>query len=308
MSEKNIKRVLVTGANGLLGQKMVKKFSSNNEFDVVATATGEQLHDSSVSCRYQQLDISDRKAVKEIVRQFSPDLIINCAAMTHVDKCESEKELCHRINTDGVQFLAESCKPNNIRFIHFSTDYVFDGVNGPYNEESKVNPLSYYGKSKLAGENAIIATGIDFIIFRTMVVYGVGIKTKANFASWLVNELKQNRPVNIVTDQIGNVTLVDELAEATMIATNKNIKGIYHAAGKDLVSRYDFAVLLAQVFNFDTQLIHPITTDSLKQLAPRPLNSGLITIKVETELGYHFSTTKEGLVRFKQQMKTQNLI
>lgn len=304
MIRSKFQRILVMGANGLLGQKMVRKFSSVGDYDVLATAKGSKLEDSTVSCGFISLDISDRKAVKEIVRDFEPDLIINCAAMTNVDKCEAEKELCWQINSDGVLHLAEASKPNKIRLIHFSTDYVFDGKNGPYREDAKVNPLSYYGKSKLAGENAIIASGIDYVIFRTMVVYGLGINTKANFATWLVNELKANRPVNIVTDQVGNATLVDELAEAAFLASKKSVSGIYNAAGKDILSRYDFAVQLANVFNLDTKLINPIVTQSLKQPAPRPLNSGLIIFKAETELGYKFSTAEEGLIRFKQQLKT----
>lgn len=304
MIRSKFQRVLVTGANGLLGQKVVRKFSAHRDYDILATAKGQQLEDHSVSCGYISLDISDRKAVKEIVRDFEPDLIINCAAMTNVDKCETEKELCWQINADGVQYLAEACKPNKIRLIHFSTDYVFDGKNGPYREDAKVNPLSYYGKSKLAAENSIIASGIDYVIFRTMVVYGLGINTKNNFATWLVSELKANKPVNIVTDQIGNATLVDELAEVSFLASKKQINGIYNAAGKDIISRYDFAVLLAKVFNFDSKLITPIVTQSLNQPAPRPLNSGLIVFKTETELGYKFSSTEEGLIRFKQQMKS----
>lgn len=303
MAKSKYQRILVTGANGLLGQKVVHAFSSQEDFDVMATAKGPKLEDNTASCGYISLDISSRKAVKEIVRDFEPDLIVNCAAMTHVDKCEIEKEACWQINVDGVQHLAESCKPNNIRLIHFSTDYVFDGKNGPYREDAKVNPLSYYGKSKLAGENAIIATGIDFVIFRTMVVYGLGINTKANFATWLVNELKEGKKVNIVTDQIGNATLVDDLAQATFQSAKKSLKGIYNAAGSDIMSRFDFAVLLAKVFNYDAKLITPILTKSLNQPAPRPLNSGLIVLKAESEMGFKFSSTEEGLLRFKQQLK-----
>ncbi|MBN8705939.1 MAG: dTDP-4-dehydrorhamnose reductase [Bacteroidetes bacterium] len=301
-------RILVTGANGLLGQKVIQLFSRDSRFDVLATAKGETLLLDDVSCGYSSLDITDRKAVRELVKNFEPDAIINCAAMTHVDKCETEKEACWKINVDGVRHLAEISKALDIKLVHVSTDYVFDGKNGPYREDARVNPISYYGKSKLASENETLASGPDFLIFRTMVVYGLGTGTKSNFAIWLVQQLKDNKPVNIVTDQIGNSTLVEDLAEAIYHGVIKNVHGIYNAAGSDIGSRFDFAVKLAEVFGYNKKLISPVLTASLNQPAPRPLNSGLIILKAEAELGMKFSTTEEGLIRFRQQLKQAGLI
>lgn len=302
------KRILITGANGLLGQKVTALFASNPDYDVMATHKSESLHLKTVSCGFSFLDITDRKSVHEVVRNFEPDVIINCAAMTHVDKCETDRESCWKINVDGVRYLAEMSKSLGIRLVHVSTDYVFDGRQGPYTEEQRVNPLSYYGKSKLASENEVLSAGIAHIIFRTMVVYGYGIGTKSNFALWLVNELKSGRPVRIVTDQIGNSTLVDDLAEAIYRGVERSVNGIYNAAGRDIGSRFDFALELADVFGYDRSLISPVVTSDLNQPAPRPLNSGLIVLKAESELGMKFSTTREGLIRLKQQLQIAGLV
>lgn len=296
------RKILITGANGLLGQKVTGLFLTDTRFEILATAKGAQLNREDLVCRYQELDITDRKAVRAVVADFQPEVIINCAAMTHVDKCETEREACQSINVDGVRNLAESAKARDIKLVHISTDYVFDGKNGPYLETDRVNPISYYGKSKLASENECIASGPGHLIFRTMVVYGLGTGTKSNFALWLVQMLKEKKPVTIVTDQTGNATLVEDLAEAVYRGVLKNKSGIFNAAGSDLCSRFDFAVKLAGHFGFDPFLITPILTASLNQPAPRPLNSGLIVTKAEKELGMRFSTTDEGLIRFRQQL------
>lgn len=297
------KRILVTGGNGLLGQKVNQLFSRYQEMDVLTTAKATELADPSVSVGFHKLDITDRKAVVEIVKNFEPDIIINCAAMTHVDKCETDRQLCWSINVDGVKHLSDAARITDSKLIHISTDYIFDGKGGPYREDAKVNPISYYGKSKLASENIIISSGVDHVIFRTMVVFGVGKKVKANFATWLEQELRLEKKVSIVTDQIGNATLADELAEAIYISVKKNISGIYHAAGRDILSRYDFAVRLAHFFGYNSNLITPILTKDLNQPAPRPLHSGLLVLKAETDLGMKFSTLEQAFTQFKLQLK-----
>lgn len=296
-------KVLLTGANGLLGQAVISIFSRESDFDVVATSVEPELYVEAGNYRYEQLDITVKENVKKAVKKHNPDVIVNCAAFTDVDKCETERELCWKLNVDAVKNLIISSRISDSKVIHISTDYIFDGKNGPYTEDSTPNPVSFYGRSKLASENALTTSGIDYVILRTIVLYGIGNKVKSNFALWLINNLSMNKPVNIVTDQIGNTTVSDDLAYAILKCSEQDAYGIYNIAGKDIISRLDFTYNLCDVFGFEKSLVTPILTSDLNQPAPRPLKSGLITLKAETELGFKPMDSKEGLQLLKHQMR-----
>jgi dTDP-4-dehydrorhamnose reductase len=201
-----------------------------------------------------------------------------------------------------VENLVNSAKLVGAKVIHVSTDYVFDGKCGPYDEQARPNPLSYYGRTKLASENILLTSGIPYITMRTMVLYGVGYGVNLNFALWLIRELTEGRPVRVVDDQIANPTLADDLAFAIIKAIELERTGLYHIAGSDLVSRYDFALSLADVFDLNKKLITPIKTSSLKQPAPRPLKSGFITLKAQTDLDIKMSDVRHGLTVLKNQL------
>ena len=296
------KRVLVVGSNGLLGQK-ITEFLVRGSAHKVTLCSIEAAPDVQLqSAPYLQLDITSKKDVKRVVHSVEPDVIVNCAAMTNVDACETERELAWKLNAEGVEHLIEAARKNNSRIFHISTDYIFDGKSGPYDELSRPEPLSYYGKTKLASENALMVSGLDYFIARTMILYGTGVNVKPNFALWLIKNLEKNLPVRIVDDQLGNATLVDDLAHGLLSAIELEKSGIYHIAGRDIISRFEFAVRLAKVFGFEPDLIVPIKTSQLNQPAPRPMKSGLITLKAEVELGYRPSTTEQGLVVLKSQL------
>jgi dTDP-4-dehydrorhamnose reductase len=171
--------------------------------------------------------------------------------------------------------------------------------NGPYDENAIPNPINYYGRTKLASENEIKIGGIRFAILRTNVLYGVGKNVKSNFALWLYNKLSSGEKIKVVTDQIGNPTYVDDLAFAILKVVEFDKEGIYNVGGKDFVSRYDFALKLAEIFSFDHELIIPVKTSELNQVAPRPLKSGLITLKAEAELGLKPYGVEDGIRQFK---------
>jgi dTDP-4-dehydrorhamnose reductase len=291
----NEKRILVIGCNGLLGQKVTEFLIRGSAHKVVTSSIETAPVLQLQSAGYEQVDITSKKDVKRLVHTVEPDVIVNCAAFTNVDACETERELAWKINVGGVEHLIEVARRNNARIVHISTDYIFDGKSGPYDELSRPEPLSYYGKSKLASENALMTSGLDFVIARTIVLYGTGINVKANFALWLVDNLSRNSAVRIVDDQFSNPTLVDDLAQGILNAIELGRTGIYNLAGRDIVSRYDFALELARVFSYDPKLILPIKSAQFKQAAPRPMNSGLITLKAEVELGYRPSTVEQGL-------------
>ncbi len=296
-------KVLLTGANGLLGQAVISIFSRESDFDVIATSVEPELYVEAGNYRYEQLDVTVKENVKKAVKKHNPDVIVNCAAFTDVDKCETERELCWKLNVDAVKNLIISSRISDSKVIHISTDYIFDGKNGPYTEDSTPNPVSFYGRSKLASENALTTSGIDYVILRTIVLYGIGNKVKSNFALWLINNLSMNKPVNIVTDQIGNTTVSDDLAYGILKCAEQDAYGIYNIAGKDIISRLDFTYNLCDIFGFDKSLVTSILTSDLNQPAPRPLKSGLITLKAETELGFKPMDSKEGLQLLKYQMR-----
>jgi len=294
-------KVLLTGSNGLLGQAVTSIFSRESDIELIQTSAEEKSY-LDYGYPYKTLDITVKEDVKKIIEFYEPEIIINCAAFTNVDKCETERELSWKINVDGVKNLIIAARRSDSKIIHFSTDYIFDGKNGPYSEVSIPNPISFYGREKLASENSIVTSDIKYTIIRTLVLYGIGNNVKPNFALWMLEELRNNRPVNIVTDQISNVTMIDDLAFGTLKIAEKGCTGIYNIAGSDILSRFDFAMKMCEVFKLNKELVSPITTASLNQPAPRPLKSGLITLKMESELGFRTMDSLEGLRLLKVQL------
>ncbi len=298
----NNNTILVTGSNGLLGQAVTSVFTRESNLNLVLSSVEDKsLADSNY--KYIQLDITKKDDVKKAVGSVKPSVILNCAAFTNVDACETERELCWKLNVDAVKNLIISARPHGIKLVHISTDYIFDGKSGPYTEEDTPNPVSFYGKSKLAAENAIFASGIEHAVVRTMVLYGVGKNIKPNFAQWLVNKLSAKEKINIVDDQIGNSTIADNLAFGLLKVIEENKSGIFNIAGKDIESRLQFTLKLCDVFGFDKSLINKIATASLNQPAPRPLNSGLVTLKAQTQLQFRPFETKDALELFKYLLK-----
>ena len=168
----NNKKILVVGSNGLLGQKLCEIIVRGGAYNLTIASIEEKPLRQVVGAQYIRVDITNKKDVKSLVSTCHPDVIINAAAMTNVDACETERELCWRINVDGVENLVDAAKKSNTKVVHISTDYIFDGKNGPYAEDDRPEPLSYYGKSKLASENLLRTSGVPFLIARTMVLYG----------------------------------------------------------------------------------------------------------------------------------------
>lgn len=296
------KKVLVVGSNGLLGQKMTELLLRGSPHSVILSSVEARPAVSYQSAEYLHLDITSRKDVRQAFAATEPDVVINCAAMTSVDVCETEREAAWKTNVGGVENLAESARSHGTTIIHVSTDYVFDGKSGPYSEEDRPNPLSYYGKSKLASENVLRTAGIPYLIARTMVLYGFAPGVKPNFVLWLLQCLEQETRVRIVDDQVGNPTFVDDLAYGLLRAIELGRTGVYHLAGRELVTRYEFALRVARAFGYDPGLIAPIKTASLRQPAPRPLKSGLLTLKAEVELGYRPLSIEESLTVLRNQL------
>jgi len=285
----------------LLGQKTTELFRHETSHEVILTDLHENAFESR-SFDYFPMDITKKEEVKEAVKKYLPDIIINTAAYTNVDGCETDRETSWKVNVDAVKNFIIASRINSSKIIHISTDYVFDGKSGNYSESSKPNPLSYYGKSKLASENALITSGIDFAIIRTMIIYGTGKNLRPNFAVWLINMLSEKNRVTIVDDQFGMPTMVDDLGWSLVKLVELDRSGIYHICGSEYCSRYEFAVKLAGVFGLNENLIMPIKTSDLNQAAARPMNSSFILLKAETDLGIKPLNVTEGLNLLKVQL------
>lgn len=281
-------RVLVTGANGLLGQQLVRQLSDMPDYDVLATARENTLRDPEVSCGYTPLDITEPADVRRVFLDFAPGVVVNCAAMTEVDRCEDEREACWRVNVDAVEHLAKACKSLGSRLVHVSTDFVFDGAGGPYAEEDRPHPVNFYGRSKLASENVVRQLGLQrWSIIRTVLVYGTGVALgRPNIALWVLDRLSAGHAIQVVTDQIRSPTYAPDLAAGIERIIRRRRDGVYHLSGREILSVYDFARRLAEAFGLDASLIGRTDQSRFRQRAQRPLRTGFVILKAETELGY----------------------
>ena len=285
------KRILVIGSNGMLGQRITEFYNKSDKVELMCVSAEENSFIPEV--QYKQLDISQKDQVKQIILNFFPDVIINTAAFTSVDKSETERETAWKINVGGVENIALYSWTIDAHLIHFSTDYIFDGKNGPYTEDDKPNPIGYYGRTKLASENSIRVSGTRYTIVRSNVLYGPSKYGRPDFVKWVINSLQNGEGIRIVTDQIGNPTYIDDLVDAVNKIVEFKIEGVYNIGGREMISRFDFTLRIAKYFNLDEKLIVPILTKELNQPAARPLKSGLITIKAETEIGFKPHTIEE---------------
>jgi dTDP-4-dehydrorhamnose reductase len=299
-----MKRILICGANGLLGQRLTMLLSAQTEYEVLSTSHHRTFVFNHQLFDYTQLDITKKSDVKSLLSSFHPTVIINAAGATNVDWCEQHRDEAWKVNVVGVENLIEAARRVGAHLIHISTDYVFDGKRGPYSEEDTPSPLSYYGKSKLASENSLRIANIPYTIIRTIVLYGNGVGVKENFPLWVLKNLRSHATIRCADDQISNPTHINDLTYAVIKAYELNRNGVYHVCGAERISRYDFAVRTAEVFGLDPGLIQKVQTSDLHQVAQRPLVTGFITLKAETELGLKPMDTTQGLTLLRRDLQT----
>ncbi|HET6245841.1 MAG: NAD(P)-dependent oxidoreductase [Bacteroidetes bacterium] len=308
------KKIIITGSNGLLGQKLVHILKTRMEFEVIATSKGENRIQDKSGYVYETLDITDKKQVEVLFRKHMPDTVINTAAMTNVDVCETDKEDCVALNISAVknmvQTLEDLAKELNVKnaetphFIHLSTDFIFDGEHGPYKEEDEPNPLSYYGWSKLESEKAVKNSSLKWCILRTIIVYGTGDEmSRSNIVLWAKDALEKKQAIQVVDDQFRSPTLAEDLAQACLLAVEKEATGIFHVSGKDIMSIIDIVNRVASYFHLDKSNVSTIKSSSLNQAAKRPPRTGFVLDKARKELGYEPHTFEEGLEILNQQLK-----
>ena len=300
------KKVLLTGSNGLLGQKILHKLITNAKFELIATSQGKNRVSVTEGYVYESLDITSKKEVEAIFNKYQPDVVINTAAMTNVDACEDDKDQCWEVNVKAVELLLNETKRHNSHLIHLSTDFVFDGENGPYKETDKPNPLSYYAKSKLASEELLLASDYkNTAIARTIIVYGVGENlSRGNIVVWAKGAMEQQQPLTIIDDQFRSPTLAEDLADGCILIAEKKATGIYHLSGKDIMSILELVYRVADYYGLDKGCITPIKTATLNQKAKRPPKTGFILDKAINDLGYSPHSFEEGLAVITEQLKS----
>ncbi len=299
-----MEKVVITGSNGLLGQKLVKFLLAKNTLEIHALSKGENRMINTKGYNYYNIDITQAKILTNLVNKIQPHYIINTAAMTNVDTCELHKAECDAINVDAVNTLSKICKKNKIHLIHISTDFIFDGEKeGYYTEEDKPNPVNYYGLSKLKSEKIIIKSKIKYTILRTILVYGlVDRNERSNIVLWIKNSIENKNKINVVTDQYRMPTLVDDLAEACLLAIEHDAIGIYNISSNQLLSIYDMAIEVANAFDLDKNYITSIETTQLNLPAKRPFKTGFDLNKSISQLKLPSYSFTERLQVFKNQL------
>lgn len=310
-----MQKILITGSNGLLGQKLVYKLKDNTNVLSIATARGENRLVNKTNYEYAELDITVLNNVESVFTKFMPDVVINTAAMTNVDACETEREACWLLNVTSVQnqvnVLEELSKKNpgyKPHFIHLSTDFIFDGTHGPLDENETPNPLSYYAESKLAAEKIVQNSSLDWAIARTVLVYGiVDNMSRSNIVLWVKQNLEQGKSINVVDDQYRTPTLAEDLADGCILIAEKKAKGIYNISGKDFLNILEVAHLVADYYKLDKSLIKPSKSADIKQPAKRPPITGFIIDKAKKELGYNPHSFVEGIKFLEEQLKTMGV-
>jgi dTDP-4-dehydrorhamnose reductase len=286
-------RLLVTGAHGLLGRAILQSDWGTDVEVVGCGRNGDAV--GAVTC--YAVDLTDVDAVVDLWRRLQPDRVIHTAAVTNVDQCETEPELARRVNRDVVAHVAAASVEVGAGLAHVSTDYVFDGEQGPYSEKDPTRPLSVYGQTKLESEAIVLDTGVQGVVVRTLWLYGHLRSVRPNLVTWPLGALARGESIRIVRDQWGNPTYVHDLARALVEMSRQAIYGLFHMGGTTFLTRDELVRQVAEHFHLRVVGMETITTASAGQSAPRPLRSGLRTDTIEAQLGWTPSSLQEGLDR-----------
>lgn len=297
-------KILITGSNGLLGQKLVKLLT-DKKMEVIATARGKnRVNYLSESFEYCAMDITNEQEVNKVITKYMPDVVINTAAMTNVDQCETEQETCRKLNVEAVKYIVRACEQTAAFLIHLSTDFIFDGEEGPYDEEAVANPINFYGQSKLDAEVLVQKASCDWAILRTVIVYGVTPEmSRSNIILWVKENLENGKPLNIVNDQWRTPTLVEDLALGCYLVANNKKTGVFNISGQEMLTPYDMAMHTATYFKLDASLITQVDASTFSQPAKRPPKTGFVLDKAIRVLGYQPHSFKQGIKILDDQVK-----
>jgi dTDP-4-dehydrorhamnose reductase len=298
-------RILITGSNGLLGQKLIGALRNDPEVELTATSRGSDRTSDPLGPRYRAVDITRQEEVDAVFDAARPEVVIHSAAMTNVDACELDLAACQLQNVTATEYLVGAAKRLGSHFIFLSTDFIFDGEHGPYREEDEARPLSIYGRSKLDGEALVRNAGLEkWAIARTIILYGIaqGL-SRSNVVLWAKAALEMGSPINVVDDQWRMPTLAEDLADGCIRVAKQGAKGIYHLSGPDGMSILELVERTGEFFGLSTANVTPIKSDSLGQPAKRPPVTGFILDKARRELGYAPRGFEAGLAVLREQLE-----
>ena len=293
-------KVFVTGANGLLGQHLIRQLVNEGKFTIHASGKGPSrlAYGTGNGVTYHQLDITDFKKSQILVEKISPHIIIHAAAITQPNECAADKTTCWKTNVGATRTLLKAAQKAKSYFIYVSTDFVFDGLEGPYDERATPNPINDYGESKLLAEEMVEMSGLHWAIVRTVLVYGGKVPGgRPNFIQWVKEKLTAGETIKVVDDQLRTPTYVEDLAKGIILVLLKHAKGVYHISGREMCSPYQLAVLVANTLGIDSSLIEKVTAETFKEPARRPLKTGFIITKAVKELGYVPVKLEDGVKR-----------
>ncbi len=274
-------RFLVTGANGLVGQRLCRQLTGRGH---TVTGAGRGPRRASGDFTWQTCELSSEPEVAAVVRSAEPEVIIHTASMTEVDACEKDPGAAFAANVLAAAHVARAARAANAHLVHVSTDYVFDGEKGPYGEEDIPNPRGTYAISKHMGEEAVRILAGSWAIARTAVVYGWPAAGRPNFGAWMVSALQKSQPVKLFEDQYVSPSLASNVAAMLAEIGERRLPGVWNTTGADVVNRVEFGRALCEVFGFDQSLLVPTKMADARLPSPRPARSGLRTAKVEAQL------------------------
>lgn len=282
--------ILITGANGFLGQHLCQHFST--AYKVIATGRGERRLPSWIDVDYHSADITNAKEVEKLLALYKPNILIHNAAMSKPDECKQNKDGCIAANVESTRHLLAFPVSH---FIYISTDFVF-GENGPHAEDAPTEPLNYYGQTKLQAEQLVMQATNHYSIVRPVFIYGqMWEGVRGSFLHWVVNNLKAGKPIKVVSDQQRTPTYAPDICEGIQSIIKKQAFGAYHLAGANIVSPYEMAVAVAKILHLDESLIEPVTANTFVEPVKRAKRSGLTIEKARRELGYEPVSFEEGL-------------
>jgi dTDP-4-dehydrorhamnose reductase len=291
-------KILITGANGLVGQHLVRMLVEEGKFQIYALGKGPSRlsYGKTSSVSYHDIDLVNFKKTQQLIEKISPHIIVHAAAMSQPNECVAAPDLCWKVNVGATRAILKAAQLKKSYFIYISTDFVFDGEEGPYDESAIPNPVNLYGESKLLAEEMVQLSGLHWCIIRTVLVYGNKVPGgRSNFVLWVKDKLEKREPIKVVNDQIRTPTYVEDLAKGILLAIMKHAKGIYHISGKDTCTPYQLACKIAELTHTDKSLISPVDASVFTEPAKRPPRTGFVITKAIKELGYVPHSLNEGL-------------
>lgn len=289
-------KVLVTGGNGLLGQHLIKILLEEN-YEVIAIGKGPaRIPFSADSYRYFDVDITDGFRLNDLMRSETPEIVVHTAAMTQVDTCELNQDLCFKVNVEGTANLVMEAEAYSRFLIYISTDFVFDGDKGNYSEEDELNPVNWYGFTKMQAESIVQEAEMPWSIVRTCLVYGNALTgTRTNIVSWVRDNLMAGKNIRVVSDQTRTPTYIGDLVHGILLLIRQTATGIFHISGEEVLTPYDMAIKTCDFFGLDKTMMEKVDQSTFSQPGRRPLRTGFDINKARTQLGYQPASFDEAL-------------